>query len=302
MDSQHRHELKENDLAEALTNWRDVWDKYGTPLTLAILVVVLVFAGYRLFGYYQTTTHETAWSDLAATASPEGMAEVADDHGVKPVQLLALLQGADLYLNEAVFPPEIADAAAVGDREDGDNGDTGDEGAGSDNGADADASSLGVDAERVEQRLSRAETMYQRVLDLAEAEVFRANALLGLASVAESRERWDEAASFYDRAKAEAEAGELPELGRIAEHRKSMLDKLKLPVAIVEAPEEPAPDADPAADAGPADDNPSTLPTDLGSLQNLVDEPIEIDITGDSAPTVIEDMQTLGDDGDDEAQ
>lgn len=265
MDSEHRHELKENDLKAALQDWRGLWDRYGTFATLVILIVVLIFAATRIFGYMQSTTHESAWSELFLTSTPEGMAGVAEEHSVRGVQLLALLRGADLFLNEAVFPPELTDDAAGGD----------------DDAADAD--------ELRDQRLTRAETMYRQVLELAEAGAFRANALLGLAAVAETRLAWDAAAAHYDEAESVAEAADLPELAGIASHRRGMLDTLKQPVTIAD---DPPPAAAEGPDAGGL--APGTLPSGLGTLDELIESPFEIDFNN----TVIDETRTIS--GEDE--
>lgn len=258
MDSEHRHELKENDLRESLENWRETWNKYGTPITLVILLAVLAFAGTRLYDYYTTTKHEDAWSDYAATGSPQGMAEVAEDHSLPAVKMLALLRGGDLYLEEAVFPP-ASERSGVSPAGDGETGDTGDDAGGDpeddpeddpegDPPPEAGAGEVDPAAAR-NQRLDRAEAMYRRVVDEAEHDAFRANALLGLAQVAETREQWDAARGYYDRAEALADEADLPEVASLAAHRRGMLDKLQQPVTIVDAPAPDASDADAPLDA-----------------------------------------------------
>ena len=256
MDSEHRHELQENDLRESLSNWRELWSKYGTPITVAVLVVVVAFAGYRLYGTYTSSKREAAWQELAQTSSPEGLAQVAEQHSIKAVRMLALLRAADLHLEQAIFVAE----PAAGEGEDGDNGES------------AVQALRPAEIEEQKQRLTRAETMYQRVLEEAEAAEFRVNALLGLAAVAESREQWDAASDRYTQAQELGEQGELPRIVAIADHRRNLLDKLRLPVAIVDAPE-------------PADGGAGEGEFGEGTTDELIDVPNLLEQPGDETAT-----------------
>ena len=249
MDSEHRHELQENDLRESLSNWREAWSKYGTPITVALLLFAIVFGGYRLYDMYTSSKREAAWRELAETSSPEGLARVAEQHSVTPVRMLALLRAADLHLEQAIFVAEPATAEgddapnAAGTANDAEEEIADDT---ADDPADADESAVRAvrpaETQEQQQRLERAETMYRRVLEEARGAAFRANAMLGLAAVAESREQWDAAADWYAQAKAAGEQSELPRIVTIADHRTGLLDRLRQPVDIVEAPEpdEPA--------------------------------------------------------------
>ena len=250
MDSEQRHELQENDLRESLRNWREAGSKYATPITLVVLLFAIVFGGYRLYDMYTSSKREAAWRELAETSSPEGLAQVAEQHSVEPVRMLALLRAADLHLEQAIFVADPATAEGDDARNvAGTANDTEEEIANdtADDPADADEPALrgvrgvrGVgpaETREQKQRLERAETIYRRVLEEAEAAAFRANAMLGLAALAESREQWDAAADKYEQAKAVGEQSELPRIVTIADHRTGLLDRLRLPVAIVEGPE-----------------------------------------------------------------
>lgn len=281
MDSEHRHELQENDLRESLSNWRETWDKYGTPITVAVLLVVVVFAGYRLYDTYTASKREAAWGELSQTSSPEGLAQVAEQHSLQPVRMLALLRAADLHLLDTIFVAESAaepgqDAQASG----GANANTEGGGGGEEQAGDAEDSDASVveavrpaETREQKQRLERAETMYRRVLEEAEAAEFRANALLGLAAVAESREQWDAAADGYAKALDLAAESELPGIAAVAEHRRQLLDKLRQPVAIVEAPEpEPQPNAGAGAGTGTGDAGEAPL-DGMIDVPNLLEDP-----------------------------
>ena len=70
MDTQHRHELKENDLAEFLENFGEWWNKHGTVAMLILLFLVGGFLGYRLLRARAIDQREAAWRDLANTTKP----------------------------------------------------------------------------------------------------------------------------------------------------------------------------------------------------------------------------------------
>lgn len=261
MDSEHRHELQENDLRESLSNWRELWSQYGTPITVVLLVVAIGFGGYRLYGMYTSSKREAAWQELAQTSSPEGLAQVAEQHGIAAVRMLALLRAADLHLEQAIFVAE----PTTGEEEGAD--------------ASVDASAVRAvqpaETEEQKQRLARAEAMYQRVLDEAEAAEFRVNAMLGLAAVAESREQWDAAADWYTQAQALGEESQLPRIVGIADHRRDLLDKLRMPVAIVDAPEPEEP-ADAGADDGAFGE---------GAIDEMIDVPNLLERPGEATGT-----------------
>ncbi|MFW6335724.1 MAG: hypothetical protein ACOC3G_01150, partial [Phycisphaeraceae bacterium] len=230
------------------------------------------FGGYRLYGTYTSSKREAAWQELAQTSSPEGLAQVAEQHSIKAVRMLALLRAADLHLERAIFVGEPGGGPEQGE-------DDGDENDGDENG-DASAVRAVQPAETAEQkqRLERAETMYQRVLEEAEAAEFRVNAMLGLAAVAESREQWDAAVDWYTQAEALGEQSQLPRIVSIADHRRNLLDKLRLPVAIVEAPE-------PEESAGGAGTGAGEGEVGQGAIDELIDVPNLLERPSDETVT-----------------
>ena len=80
MDSQHRHELKENDLAQFLANFGQWWGKYGNYLLVIVLVISVTVLGRRWMNASATTANEAAWSDLAYSTSPDTYQLIAQTH------------------------------------------------------------------------------------------------------------------------------------------------------------------------------------------------------------------------------
>lgn len=193
MDSEHRHDLKENDLQEFLANFGEWRKKYGATVLMWVLLIAVVVVGWNFYHSYTRTTHDTAWDDLAGTTSPAGYQMIPADHSDKTVRLLAELWGGDAYLQSAVSPP--------------------------------------TDDERFNaaEALGKAEENYQQVLASTQEPLFRANAYLGLGAVAEARENFEQAAEYYDQAIAAAQ----PQYGALAQRaaqRKAMLARLAEPV------------------------------------------------------------------------
>lgn len=177
MDSEERHDLKTNDLQDFFEHFGDFWSKWGNTLLTAVAVVVIVFAGSRIYSDWTAQAREAAWADLSGATSPQAADMVATDHsGHAMVRTLATLKAADFYLFEASLPAPAENRAAPVD-----------------GGADP------VETER-QALLDKAEARYKTVLKMDAPTIVRINAELGLASVAEGRQQWDQAGTHYDNA------------------------------------------------------------------------------------------------------
>ncbi|MEX0655013.1 MAG: hypothetical protein WD534_00520 [Phycisphaeraceae bacterium] len=224
MDSEERHELKENDLAEFFSNFGHWWENYGNVVLLVLVIAAGSFAGYRLYSAWSTEAHEMAFADLAATTTAAGYSDIAEEHRHPTVQALAYLRGGDAAMDQAVRPRETAEAE-----------DTSEE---------ADAAGMSR-----AQALDRAEAMYRRAQETARQPVFRVNALLGLAQVAETRGQWDQATRYYQQAEEAAAAAELPGLANQARQRHALVERLQQPVVFAPASAAPPmPDMTPSTD------------------------------------------------------
>ncbi len=211
MDADHRHELKENDLAEFLRHFGQWWGKYGNTLLIALLVVVAVFTGVRMLNAKALTDHEDAWRDLAQTDSPQGLRVVAESYKDPAVRTLAHLWGADALLVQAARP------------------------------ADNEQEQIAA--------LDTAALTYREVIDGDTPHpLYALNARLGLARIAEARGDWDEAAQLYqiviDQA-GDANSTIRAQAGRGL----AMLDRLAIPVVFGPDPVSTSPTTQPAEDS-----------------------------------------------------
>jgi hypothetical protein len=214
MDSQHRHELQENDLQRFILHFRAWWDLYWRPIVLAISLVALVFMARRFLIERGQLARENAQVDLATISNPEAAKAVARSYDDPVIKAQALLTGGDLSLQRAINP-----AAAEPTRE-----------GGTTTTAPAPTSPATL--------LKNAQEMYKSVLALSDVSpVFFANARLGLAAVAEGQADWPEAKAQYQQTIKLAEK-DYPVIAAQARARLEALDNLQKPVTF--APASPA--------------------------------------------------------------
>lgn len=208
MDKHPAHDLHENDLESFLANFGEFWKKHGKGILLAILLVLLVLVVWRFRAANLHRQHESQWTDLSRATSPNGFMEV-EEHAEGSAKYLALLGAGELWLQRAAMPMASTDTETELQAE-----------------------------EKPEDMLRNAARAYQQVLDASDAPLpMRLDAMLGLAAVAESEQRWDDAAKHYDQ--VIKDAGEnYPMHATRAQRRKAMLDHLKQPVAFAPKPAE----------------------------------------------------------------
>ena len=217
MDSKERHELKENELAEFFTNFSQWWSRHGNTTMIAVVVVAAVYLGYSFYINSTQRSHDDAWYDLATSTSPAAFSEVGQAHNITAVRAMAWLRAADLYLQEG-WQPNTSDTPDP----------------------------LAADPQQI---LDQAEAMYQRVLDDADRDVFRLNAHMGMAGVAESRQNWEAAQGHYEQVIALSEQADMANFGALAQMRISLLPQLQAPMDF--APEAAPPSDEPADEKKP---------------------------------------------------
>jgi hypothetical protein len=234
MDSQHRHELQENDLQRFIFHFRAWWDLYWRPVVLAISLVALVIMARRFLVERGELSRQSAQLDLATISNPEAAKTVARSYDDPVIKAQALLAGADLSLMRAVNP-----AAAEPVRE----------------GSTTTAPAVPAPAATSPAALIKtAGEMYKSVLALSDVNpVFFINARLGLAAVAEAQSDWPEAKAQYQQTIKLAEK-DFPVIAAQARARLENLDHLQLPVTF--APAAPVTTAPP----GPAAPAPALAP------------------------------------------
>lgn len=230
MDSEHRHELKENDLQQFLANFGEFWNKHGNTLLITLTVVLVIVFGIRIYRSSVSTAHDAAWFDLANANSPASLKQVALDHSNPTVQAMAYLHAGDMLLEEALRDSAVTPAPESA--EDGIADEPGDEVAATD-----DLPDLGLDEADnpdAESALAEAASLYGVVLDESDHALFKINALFGLGAVSEARRDWPDAAERYQA--VAPLAGEYPVLARKAEARLALLSELEQPVTFAPDP------------------------------------------------------------------
>lgn len=246
MDSQHRHELKSNDLYEFIMGAKDFWEKHGSSLTWTLLIAASAFAAVRLYSYYSYQTHESAWFDLAsssasADASPDVLRMVAADHGDLAVQALAYLTAADLRMNQTMRSP-------------------------------AEGETIDQSPEDDAAAIEKAASDYRKVLQIATGDnhlLYRLNARLGLAATLEQQAQWDAAREQYLTVAQEAQ-GRYDRIATLAKSNLEMLPAMQSPIVFGPEPPEPPAPTTPAGQGGLSGPGGGTGFEDLG-IGNLDD-------------------------------
>ena len=230
MDAEHRHELHQNDLAEFMAHFGEWWSKHGLRTLLIVFVAVGAAFLYRMHRTGADRAHDQAWTDLDQAASAAQYRTVAKSYDNPAIQALAYLRAGDMALQKAITPAEKLDA---------DDDETADE-----------------LAERRTRLLDAAERDYNAVVDHPAAhKVIKLNAMLGLASVAESRLSWDKARQIYQQIQDQAPAGN-DGLAKIASRRAAALERAAMPVVF--APD-PSPPPEVAPELAPAEGSDSSV-------------------------------------------
>ena len=227
MDSEHRHELKENDLARALAGLGQWWKKHGRTTMVGVLVVLLVVAAWRMMNFRSQKTHEKTWTELATTSNPDVFRTLAATYSDSAARALANLWGATRYNAQASRPADTDDPAA-NDRA---------------------------------AALEHAEAMLANVIDDDQApKMMRLNALMAKAAVMENLGRFEEAQKLYNQVKQRADVPGYEAWGHRAQSRIDLLAQFHNPVVFGPEPVATDPKSDTEAPA-PADDGTSGTST-----------------------------------------
>lgn len=203
MDTEHRHELKENDLAEFIANFGETWRKYGNLIVTTLLVLVVGFTAVRWLTARAATAKEQAWRDLAETTSPDGFRAVAIANRDPAVRSLAYLRGADQLLARSAAPANRSDNPLAIES----------------------TSAMPNDAD-IENDLNSAAQMYEQVIRDEVPIIYKLNAHMGLAAIAETKRDWEQARDHYESVLALADDTYV-NIARRANTRAEMLDRLK---------------------------------------------------------------------------
>jgi len=204
MDSQHRHELKENDLQNAIKGAKDFWGKHQfRVLSAAVLIAGLIFF-VRFQNASEIADHENTWMALNTQADPEVLKAVARDAEDPRARAVASMRVANQLLVTAMDPN-----AKSGEEEN--------------------VKPL-TDEERAEM-VKQAQVYYQAAINESPSPVTKFNARLALATIAENQRKWDDAAKQYDAIVEASKASKgLRWWGQQAEMRKTQLARIGEPI------------------------------------------------------------------------
>ena len=230
MDSEHRHELKENDLARFITGLSAWWKDHGRNTMIILLVGLLVVFGWKIWNFRSQQTHEQTWAELLTTSNPDVFRSRAASYSNPAAAALANLWGAARYNARASLP-----------------------------GASSDRTS----AERTAD-LDHAETMLASVIDDdATPQIVRLNAMMFKAAVKENRGEFDAAERIYKQVQEGSKAKGYEAWGRRAQARMDLLANYANPVVFGPEPVKTEPDLDLSTDVLPDANGATTLPPEL---------------------------------------
>lgn len=205
MDSQHRHDLQENDLAYALTHWGEIWAKYGNQILWALLAVAVLVAGSRFILAQQHAARENDLRQLALATDPFAARSLADSTSNQVTRARALLLGGDLLLERVKVPVTSPDGQKQRERD-----------------------------------LTDAKAMYEQVLQIKGLhKLYAINARLGLATVTENQQDFAAAEGHY-KVVQDLAGKDVPRLALMAQARLAMLERAKQPVVFGAEPLPPS--------------------------------------------------------------
>lgn len=289
MDKRHFEIRERAGLEESRLNYEfiDFLKKWSTPILLVVAILALGYAGWQRYSKAQSATMANAFKDLnaaggshrldrinpqlvnptsAGDANPDILRRVADDYPkVKGVATLAKLQAADAYLR----------AVRVGAKP----------GATFNNKGELTDPKDALTPADVTSYLDNAESLYREILTTAQATkgqiLMQINAHYGLAAVAESRTKLEDAKAAYTKLIELCDGGPFSAHAEVARKRIAALDNLKTLPSLANStefpriegfdapltPPTPAPSANPTeSPAGaPTETNPGSAPASTPS-------------------------------------
>jgi|GEM_PF-4565441 len=249
MERHYEHdEAADNDLQHFMHSFGVFWDRYGNSILVVVSLAAIIFAVWSWRRNSQIQAREQALSQLATATSPEAMIGLGDDYiGSRPgVALTSYLHAGDLSLFEV------------------------------------------IDLNKTEEERARALTNAKNAFDKALAAssdqpIFRVNALLGAAAVAENEHDFDKAKGYYEEVLVLAQSNSLSLHVAKAQARLDLLPELSQPVTLLPDPE-PVPGAEGLAPFDmPALDLPEIDLPDIG-LPEAVGTPGQDPATVPSTP------------------
>ena len=205
MEQNPQLNLEDNDLQGTLAKAKAWWDQHGTKVLLVVLLIALTLTGRRFYQRHLEQQRDESWGGLATATSPDVSRMLAESYTKPGFQAAAYLRAGDLLLYRAfrdstTHPPTTtpdATASAPPDRQ---------------------------------RDLTEARSYFQKVVDLPGAsELFKLNAKLGLAAIAEELNETAQAKALYLEIEAQAGA-KYPAIVAQARNRAARVERISRPV------------------------------------------------------------------------
>lgn len=102
MKSEHRHELKTNELQRVTAQFMKNLEPYSNQILIGLVAVSVVAGGAVWFARSAGTANELGWTQLATAQSPEDLANVADEFPDRTVGKWARLLEAEGLLETGI--------------------------------------------------------------------------------------------------------------------------------------------------------------------------------------------------------
>jgi predicted negative regulator of RcsB-dependent stress response len=223
MDPHLRDELEGSELHTFWQWLKGLWKQYGTAILVALLVVLVAWRGWAWWQSWTAQKGEEKARKINEADNPEAFYRAAQEYADDPqYQAFAFLQGAGLALDKANKP--LGNLPGQ------------------------------VSPETRSEQLKSAEDNLRKVLGLTNAAAeYKAQAHLGLASVAEDKHDWAGAREELTQAKTEAETAHLTLIAAQAAARLNNIERLQRPVVF-------GPEPVPATAPAPTSQSATTQP------------------------------------------
>jgi len=195
MDSEHRHELKESDLATFLAKAGSLWKRHGLKTMIVVLVALLAILITRASHQRKLALHDQTWSALGTATTPKELLDRVGQFEDPTARALAYLSVASAYNASAALPDTTPD-----------------------------------DGAHREKSLEQASNMVKRLLTSDDVpDLIHLNALLLGGAIAENRGDFDAATDRYEQVLAHEAIENEPAIAKRAHFRLAFIPTLQTP-------------------------------------------------------------------------
>lgn len=195
MDSEHRHELKESDLANFLAKTGSLWKRHGLKAMVVVLVALLAILITRASHQRKLALHDQTWSALGTATTPKELLDRVGQFEDPTARALAYLSVASAYNASAALPDATRD-----------------------------------DGGHREKSLGQASNMVDELLNSDDVpDLIHLNALLLAAAIEENRGNFDAATERYNQVLAHGTIKNEPAIAQRARFRLAFIPTLQTP-------------------------------------------------------------------------